>query len=202
MKQTKVWLNEEQVNILEQSCERLKDRCIIQLGCWVGMRSEEIASVKVEDLREYTIDDDIKHFLKVEGKKTNQDEGQKLKKERMAFVPDRVYTDLIMLKNQMNLKADNPLIPNKFNGHYTPDGIQERVRAVREKAYNKTEDPDFKNVSSHDLRRFFAHYCLVEQGKNPRVVMDVGGWESWEALKPYLDKPSKKTTAKELEDLG
>lgn len=202
MKQTKVWLDRKQVEILEKSCQRLKDRCIIQLGAWVGLRSNEVAKAKIRNLREYTIDGSIRHFLRIEGKRTQQEEGQNLKKEREAFVPDRVYSDLVMLKNQEGLSGDDPLIPNRFDGHYTPNGIQERVRAVRDEAYEKTEDPDFKEVSSHDLRRFYAHYCLVELGKNPRVVMNSGGWESWEAIKPYLDKPSRKTTVNELADIG
>lgn len=198
MKQTKVWLDKSQIEMLEKSCQRLKDRCIIQLGAWVGMRSNEIASARVRNLREYNVDGKIEHFLRIEGKRTKQKEGQDLKKEREAYILERVYSDMIMLKNQKGLVDSDPLIPNRFGDHYTPNGIQERVRSVRDIAYERTENPDFKKVSSHDLRRFFAHYCLVELGKNPRVVMNSGGWESWDAIKPYLDKPSRKTTANEL----
>jgi len=66
------------------------------------------------------------------------------------------------------------LIPNRFGDHYTSDGIRERVYSVSKKAFRRTEDPGFKDVSSHGLRRFFAHYNLVEKGKNPRVIMSVG----------------------------
>lgn len=199
---TKVWLSRNQVKGLEESCERLKDRCIIQLGCWVGLRANEIAKANVGDLREYNIEDSVEHFLRIEGKRTQQEKDQDLTKEREAYVPSRVYSDLIMLKNQEGLTGEDPLIPNRYSDHYTQDGIRERVYTVSKKAFEKTQDPDFKDVSSHDLRRFFAHYNLEEKGRSPRKIMAVGGWESWEALKPYLNKPSRRSIVRELKDLG
>ncbi|MBS3781713.1 MAG: site-specific integrase [Candidatus Thermoplasmatota archaeon] len=196
--QSKVWLSKDQVETLEKSCKRLKDRCIIQLGAWSGLRAYEIAKAKVGELREYTVEEDLKHFLRIEGKRTDQKAGQGLKKEREAYLPDRVYSDLVMLKNQEGLGDRDPLIPNRYGEYYTPDGIRERVYTISKEAFERTGNPDFKHVSSHDLRRFFAHYNLVEKGKNPRVIMAVGGWKNWEAIKPYLDKPSRSTIVKEL----
>ncbi len=196
--ETKVWLEKDQVKKLERSCGRLKDKCIIELGSWAGLRANEIAKAKVNDLREYNVDSTIQHFLRIEGKRTDQEKGQELVKEREAFIPERVYSDLRMLINQEGLESEDPLIPNKFGEHYSPDGIRQRVYAISEKAYEKSEDPDLKNVSSHDLRRFFAHYNLEELGKNPRVIMSVGGWESWDSIKPYLNKPSRKSIVREL----
>lgn len=194
-----VWLDKEQIETLEKACKRLKDRCIIQLGAWSGLRANEIAKVKVGDLRDYNVDGELQHFLKIEGKRTEQDEDQNLTKEREAFLPDWVYSDLIMLSNEEGLGEKDPLVPNRYGEHYTPDGIRERVYTISERAYERTNDADFKDVSSHDLRRFFAHYNLVEKGKNPRVIMNVGGWKNWKAIKPYLDKPSRSTIVKELE---
>jgi len=37
---------------------------------------------------------------------------------------------------------------------------------------------------------------------NPRVVMDVGGWGSFEALKPYLDAPTPEVVNAEFEKAG
>jgi len=201
-KETKVWLDKNQIQILEESCKRLKDRAIVQLGAWVGLRANEIAGVKVSDLREYNIENGLQHFLRVSGKRTNQPKGKGLKKEREAYVPNRIYSDLIMLKNENTLKEKDPLVPNKFGDHYTPDGIRERVYSVSKLAYDRTSDQDFKYVSSHDLRRFFAHYNLEELGKNPRVIMNVGGWDSWEAIEPYLEKPSRNAIVRELNNLG
>ncbi|MBS3782682.1 MAG: hypothetical protein KGY68_08780, partial [Candidatus Thermoplasmatota archaeon] len=57
--QSKVWLSKDQVETLEKSCKRLKDRCIIQLGAWSGLRAYEIAKAKVGELREYTVEENL-----------------------------------------------------------------------------------------------------------------------------------------------
>lgn len=199
-KKSKVWLEEDQIKELEKDCIRLKDLGIIQLGSWSGLRASEIAKAKVKDLREYEVNEDLKHFLKIEGKRTDQEKGKELKKEREAYLLEKVYSNLRRLINRESLKGPDPLIPNKFGDHYTQTGIRQRVYTVSKKAYERTGDPDFKKVSSHDLRRFFAHYNLEELGKNPRVVMSVGGWENWESIKPYLSKPSRSRIVKELEE--
>jgi len=198
-KKSKVWLEEDQIKELERDCIRLKDLGIIQLGSWSGLRANEIAKAKVRDLREFEVNEDLKHFLTIEGKRTDQEKGKELKKEREAYLPEKVYSNLKRLINRGNLKGPGPLIPNKFGDHYTQTGIRQRVYSIAKKTYERTGNTEFKKVSSHDLRRFFAHYNLEEKGKNPRVVMSVGGWENWESIKPYLSKPSRSTIVKELE---
>ena len=59
------------------------------------------------------------------------------------------------------------------------------------RAAEQTGDEDFRHVSSHDLRRRFAQRLLVDNQMNPRVVMSVGGWDSFQAIEPYLNSPSE-----------
>lgn len=47
----------------------------------------------------------------------------------------------------------------------------------RENAYRLTEDPDFRDVTMHDLRRSWAVQCL-SRGILPETVKYWGGWES------------------------
>ncbi len=51
-------------------------------------------------------------------------------------------------------------------------------------------DDDYRFISSHDFRRRFAQRCLVDKHMNPRVVMAVGGWNSIQAIRPYLNGPT------------
>jgi hypothetical protein len=37
---------------------------------------------------------------------------------------------------------------------------------------------------------------------NPRVVMEIGGWEAYAVLEPYLNKPSPGTIVAEFESTG
>jgi hypothetical protein len=62
--------------------------------------------------------------------------------------------------------------------------------------------PAKATASSHDLRRFWANFLLVEEGVNPRVVMRLGGWEDFQSIKPYLDRPRDSTVADEMETAG
>lgn len=48
----------------------------------------------------------------------------------------------------------------------------------------------FEKVSTHNLRRGYAR-LLVDEQMNPRVVMAVGGWDSFAAIEPYLNAPSE-----------
>ena len=70
-------------------------------------------------------------------------------------------------------------------------GVRAVVRRTAEATADRTGDKDFRDVSSHDLRRRFAQRLLVDEGMNPRVVMSVGGWSSFQAIEPYLNAPSE-----------
>jgi len=57
-------------------------------------------------------------------------------------------------------------------------------------------------VSSHDLRRRFAQRLLVDRQMNPRVVMAVGGWDSFQAIEPYLNAPTADVVNDAFEEAG
>jgi integrase len=65
------------------------------------------------------------------------------------------------------------------------------IRRTAARAAEATSDEDFEKVSTHDLRRRFAQRLLVDEQMNPRVVMAVGGWDSFAAIEPYLNAPSE-----------
>ena len=63
------------------------------------------------------------------------------------------------------------------------------VRRTAERDADAAGDDDFEKVSTHDLRRRLAQRLLVDEQMNPRVVMAVGGWDSFAAIEPYLNAP-------------
>jgi len=65
-----------------------------------------------------------------------------------------------------------------------------------------SEEDDCRYVSSHDLRRRFAQRLLVDEGMNPRVVMSVGGWSSFQAIEPYLNEPSENIVNQAFDEAG
>jgi site-specific recombinase XerD len=46
-------------------------------------------------------------------------------------------------------------------------------------------------VTCHDLRRSWATYHLVEEGKDVRTMMSVGGWSEYQAIEPYLKEATE-----------
>jgi len=65
------------------------------------------------------------------------------------------------------------------------------VRRTAARASEVTGDADFEKVSTHDLRRRFAQRLLIGEQMNPRVVVAVGGWDSFAAIEPHLTAPSE-----------
>jgi site-specific recombinase XerC len=67
-------------------------------------------------------------------------------------------------------------------------------RWVKEAAKRATTDADaarWNSVSSHDLRRSWATYHLVERQVDVRTVMSIGGWSGYSAIEPYLAEPTE-----------
>ena len=68
--------------------------------------------------------------------------------------------------------------------------VRAAMKRTAKAAAAETGDDDFRHISSHDLRRRFAQRLLVDENMNLRVVMQVGGWDSFQAIEPYLDAPT------------
>lgn len=85
-----------------------------------------------------------------------------------------------------------------------PKGLDLPILAVTAQVQRlmTTGDDDFRYVSSHDLRRRFTQRLLVDHSMNPRVVMAVGGWDSFQAIEPYLNAPCPEVVNDAFEDAG
>jgi integrase len=189
----KCWLNSDEYDDLCRTTDSYRDELIMRLGGEVGLRSFEIPQITPEHPHREVIEDDSYHFLRVpEGKDTTSSGG----KPRDAYLPRSVERDLHRYQRAEGINHDEPFIG------VSPRHVQRIVKIVAERTAERTGNDDFQKVSSHDLRRYFAHTCLVEKRMNPRVVMEIGGWEDYAALEPYLNKPSPGTIVAEFESAG
>jgi site-specific recombinase XerC len=57
------------------------------------------------------------------------------------------------------------------------------------------------HVASHDLRRSWATHHLVEVDVSIRVMMEIGGWSSYDSIEPYLTKPTPSKIGQELNQI-
>jgi integrase len=107
-----------------------------------------------------------------------------------------VESDIHRYANAEDIDRNQPLV------QLSERGVRDVVKRTAESAAGATGDDDYRYVSSHDLRRRFAQRLLVEKQVNPRVVMQVGGWDSFQAIEPYLNAPTPDVVNDAFEEAG
>jgi integrase len=177
--ETKVWLTDEEIEDLRRATASQRNDLIIQLGAYVGLRAFEIPQVRPTDIK--TTEAGQYRLHVPAGKDTTGNGG----KPRDAFLPADVERDLQRYQNAENIAPKDTFID------LATDSVRKVVSRTADKAAEMTGDDDFEKVSSHDLRRRFAQRLLVDEELNPRVVMAVGGWDSFAAIEPYLTEPTE-----------
>ena len=193
-KRVKVWLDDEEAALLQRTLEeKAWERGIAGLLMFrCGLRSEETTTVTPGDVERDK--DGESWFLTVEGKNTKG--GKKTRRD--AWLPADVERELLKYSRERGIEDDEPYLP------YTPRTIQNWITnesgtgAADVLAADPEEDDDWEHVSSHDLRRHWAHHHLVEERVAPRVMMAIGGWSSYSAIEPYLTEPSTKNIIEEM----
>ena len=176
----KVWLTDDEIEQLRRAAGSRRDDLIIQLGAFVGLRAFEIPQVAPKHVKRAG-DGDHYRLRVPRGKDTKEGEGA----PRDAYLPADVERDLYQYQRDESLDEGDPYID------LTAGGVRAVVLRTADAAAERTGDDDFRDVSSHDLRRRFAQRLLVDHGMNPRVVMEVGGWSSFGAIEPYLNAPTE-----------
>lgn len=185
-----VWLTDEEIAELRRAAASYRDDVIIQLGAFVGLRAFEIPQVTPAGITET---ESGQYRLRVpEGKDTTGTGG----KPRDAYLPADVERSLKRFQNAENIAPKDPFV------ELSERGVRAVVKRTAEAAADATGDEDFKHVSSHDLRRRFAQRLLVDENMNPRVVMQVGGWNSFQAIEPYLNAPTEDVVDEAFAEVG
>jgi len=120
-------------------------------------------------------------FLEIRGKNTSGEDATK--KTRDAWVPDGVAENIQRFANDRDCGPDEPLVD------VATSTVRRWVHEARATLADERGDR-WEYVSSHDLRRSWATYWLVERGISVRTMMNIGGWSSYDAIEPYLGAPT------------
>jgi integrase len=187
----KVWMTDGELEELRRAAASHRDDLIIQLGGYVGLRAFEIPQIRPNHVMRT---EDGEHYrLRIpEGKDTSGNGG----KPRDAYLPQDVEGNIHRYHNAEDIGRQEPLVD------LSERGIRSAVKRTAKRAAEETGDDDFRYVSSHDFRRRFAQRLLVDRQMNPRVVMQVGGWDSFQAIEPYLNAPTPEVVNDAFEEVG
>jgi len=187
----KVWMTDAELDELRRAAASHRDDLVIQLGGYVGLRAFEVPQICPKHVKR-TEDGDHYRLRVPEGKDTTGNGG----KPRDAYLPADVEGDIHRYTNAEDIDRNEPLVD------LSERGVRDVVKRTAERAAEETGDEDFRYVSSHDLRRRFAQRLLVDEQVNPRVVMQVGGWDSFQAIEPYLNAPTPDVVNEAFEEAG
>lgn len=162
-------LTEDEIKLLIKSTEKLRDKVIIKLLAYCGLRRFELAKIKIEDI-------DLKtNKIIILGKKNI---------ERLATIfSDQLIEDLkIYLRYVLNNPKQGYLFPavsslNK-KGHISPTEINRIVAKAGHRAQLHNPIPELKNINPHILRHSCAR-ILKDRGLSLEVVQKVLGHLSY-----------------------
>jgi hypothetical protein len=178
---TKCWLSPDELGRLERAAgeDGWEREVALQLMGRCGLRASEVNYPSDEKLR-YSEKGDLWLF-EVRGKNTKGGS----KKIRDAWMPDNVADDIHKFSRERDFAPSDPWIDAS-----TPS-VRRWVKEAAQKTPKSADATRWNSVSSHDLRRSWATYHLVERQVDVRTMMSIGGWSDYSAIEPYLAEPTE-----------
>ena len=178
---TKCWLSPDELSTLERSAGKdgWEREIAVQLMGRCGLRASEVSYPSDDHLR-YSEEGSVWLF-EIRGKNTKGGD----RKTRDAWIPDDVADDVHKYSRERQLDLSESWVDVS-----TPSvrrWVKEAAKAIAE----NLDEPRWRSVSSHDLRRSWATYHLVERQVDVRTMMSIGGWSDYSAIEPYLAEPTE-----------
>lgn len=179
---TKCWLSPDELDWLERAAgdkwgwER---EVAIQLMGRCGLRAAEVSYPGPETLR--WSKDGACWLFEVRGKNTKGGDPT----VRDAWMPDDVQEDIHKYARERGVVDSDSWV------EAATSTIRRWVTDAAEHVRDRHDDERWRHVSSHDLRRSWATYYLVERQVDVRTMMAIGGWADYSAIEPYLKEPTE-----------
>ncbi len=183
-------LTEEQIRILIRHTEKLRDKVIIKLLAYCGLRRFELAKIRVEDIDMKT------NKIKIWGKKSI---------ERLATIfSDQLVEDLklylqYVLKNPQQGYLFPAVSSLNTQEHISTTEINRIVARAGHRAQLHNPIPELKNINPHILRHSCAR-ILKDRGLSLEVVQRVLGHLSFKTTMDLYGTKSIFEMDKELKE--
>ena len=191
--ETKCWLDyPREVQTLEEYARERdwEQEVAIQLMARVGSRASGVLSAKPKNLR-WNSDGE---YWEIELKGKNTKGGEKTIRD--AYVPEQVKQNLDRYASERDISDNEPYIQK------SESTVRRWVREITDEIARDTGNERWEEVSSHDCRRSWCTHFLVEEGVAVRVMMEIGGWSSYDAIEPYLTKPTPQKIGEEMDSVA
>ncbi len=162
-------LTSEQIKFLIKHTDKLRDKIIIKMLAYCGLRRFELAKIKIEDVNLET------NKITILGKKNI---------ERLATIfSDQLAEDIkiystYVLNNQKQGYFFPAVSSLNKKGHISPTEINRIVAKAGERAQINNPVPELKNINPHILRHSCAR-MLKDKGLSLEVVQKVLGHLSY-----------------------
>lgn len=103
-------------------------------------------------------------------------------KDRLSWCPKSHYQELKEWCETEGIADDEEIFPNGYSKH------QKTIRETCDRLVEATGLNEWDHVTAHDFRRYWATNSYRRLQLDKDLVMDMGGWSSDEAIKPYLEE--------------
>lgn len=175
------YLEPPEYQTLLDNAPHQRGRMVLRLGAECGLRVSETLDTRPSYARVSGPDAPHAFFLDVpQGKDTS---GLTDGKHRSTFLTE----ELLEAMYRYCFHADHVGDPTDAMFNRAKRTLQKDVERAGAAAAEDTGNDDYRKISSHDLRAYYACDLLVRHDLNPRIVMEVGGWKDFQSIKPYLD---------------
>jgi site-specific recombinase XerD len=161
-------LSEEEVQMLLNSVDNLKHKCILSLAYSAGLRLSELINMKPEDI------DSANNFVNI-----RQGKG---KKDRRSLLSARVL--MLLRQYYKEYKPKEWLFEGQFGDQYSATSIQNIIKSAAKKGGIR------KKVTVHMLRHSFATH-LLERGTDIRYIQELLGHQSSRTTEIYTHMTQK-----------
>lgn len=176
MPQAKTLKQEELDHVLE--CVKwnkypARDRMMILISFWSGMRVGEIASLKIGDVK--GSDGNIKTEVRLTPEQT------KGSRHRKVLLGEKLREEFALyIKGLNNPNLESPLIPSqKSNQFFNPNALVQKFKNIYDRA-------GVYGASSHSGRRTFIT-ILANKGTSVRVLQALAGHRHIGTTQMYID---------------
>lgn len=162
----RVWLNNDEVELLLSTAEDTRQKIALGLGARSGMRRAEIVDVTPADVVS------TPGGLRVRVWDGKGDKYRETPLSRMLHSTIEAYADV------RPEGEDVPLVDVQTRT------LERWIKSAAQECEEETGDVGWSYLSPHDLRRTWGT-LLVESEVEPGMIMEWGGWEDWETFREH-----------------